>query len=317
VAIVLVGQTRKDRNTVETGPVAPVGFSTLVLNEDWSSGSINPARWDVEASTYGSPARYGRYRPENAVVSAATTGGTGNSLKLTSKREFFIDRDFTGGMLGTNTIGVYYPPYAWYEARMKIPVGQGIWPAFWLRHRDGSSICEVDIMESFHAEVPGSIRLTVHYTDNGSVFHQNAFKVSTFCETPSYTPGWHKVAMSIAPTVDPDKTQFTGYLDGVQVYSYLQPSSTNWTSRYAANAFDICLQGSQIGGPFTGHPDDPLGYSRNRVSGGVTGGEVGGCIIGGTAPSSCTITTGGQTTIAPIFPATFEIDYVRVWGYTG
>jgi hypothetical protein len=121
--------------------------------------------------------------------------------------------------------------------------------------------------------------------------------------------------MSVEPA-QTDAELFVGYVVGVKVYDWLN-TQTNWKNAWDLASFDIILQGSQIGGPYIGHPDDPLGYSRNRNGGGVTGGEVGGCIVGGTAPNSCTTTVAGQTTIAPVFPSTFEVDYVRVWGYTG
>ena len=54
-----------------------------------------------------------------------------------------------------------------------------------------------------------------------------------------------------------------------------------------------------VGGNWVGHPDDPLGYLR----------ELGRCAQGGTPPDRCNST--GIRRVA--FPATYEVDYVRVY----
>lgn len=326
------------RNLSVSGPPqtldgAPTGWDySVALNEDWSSGTILSSRWDVEHnSTYGAPSRIQRYMDYNATVSAASPGGTGNSLKLTSRRESVGGNEFTAGMLGTRDQGVFYPRWARYVAKMRIPHGQGVWPAFWLRHRDGSDICEPDIMEYFIAEVPGRVGPQLHTTNNAGSFGSNRMpytdsqgrvRLQTY-EAPvaEGSQRWTTIAMDILPwtagTVaggtygDPATANtnvlYRMWMDGAITYEWVDTSSLNWSQRYSDAAFDICIQGSQIGGTYVGHPDDPLGYSR----------MLPGCVIGGTAPNSCIYTSGGYTTRKADWPNTFELDWVRVFKYEG
>lgn len=305
--------------------IGPEGF-TLILDEQWTSGSVDTSRWYIENSTYGSPQRYGRWtrRPENIYVSAASTGATGNSLKLSARKEFYIDREYTGGMISTRDVQVWYPKFGRYEIRLRTPHGQGWWPAFWLRHRDGANVCEPDILEYFHAETPGMARITLHRMGPSGSVQINVHKVSAFFEDPTIAvPEWHTFAMEIIPATynGQRSATFIGYIDGVEKYRYTDTYAQSWIDRYNNDedrVWDITIQGGQIGGPFIGHPEDPLGYSRNRHEGGVTGGEVGGCILGGTAPNSCTTSYQGRSTQPWPGPTpTLEVDYVRVWRYDG
>lgn len=290
---------------------------TLVLDEDFA-GALNTAIWDVENSDYGAPQRVQWYRPANVVVSTATSGGSGNSLKLISKREAYNGKAFTAGMVSTRDLDVFYPVFGRYAARMKIPHCQGVWPAFWLRHRDGSNTCEVDIMEYFHAEEPGKGRFTLHRKNNAGTYQSNVSHRAGFFEAPTLTPGWHVFAVDILP--ESGDVRFIGYVDDVEVWTYLDTQADFWSGTRGlshpsgaggAEVFDICLQGSQINGNYVGHPDDRKGYSRN----------LGRCISGGTAPSCSTSVGGydiwtdadehGGTGLSTGLP--FEVDWVKVW----
>jgi len=64
------------------------------------------------------------------------------------------------------TLGKYTPTYGKIEARLKVPFGQGIWPAFWMLGTDIGSVgwpaCgEIDIMENIGRE-PSIVHASVH-----------------------------------------------------------------------------------------------------------------------------------------------------------
>jgi beta-glucanase (GH16 family) len=67
------------------------------------------------------------------------------------------------------TLGLFATKYGRVEARIKIPSGQGIWPAFWLLGADINSVgwpqCgEIDVMENIGRE-PSIIHGTIHGPD--------------------------------------------------------------------------------------------------------------------------------------------------------
>ncbi len=306
----------------------PAGMTSLVLDEQFVNPTLD-SRWyqfDEAWGTGSTQNRVQRFRPENIVISAATSGGTGQSAKCISKRESFGGQPFTAGMFASKEAGVFYPVFGYYEVRMKQPHGQGVWPAFWLRHRDGASVCEVDIMEYFHTQLPGKFMMTLHRTNNAGTPQTNVNKTfgGVFFEAPTLTPSFFNFGVSILP--EGANVRFRGFLGGTgggvgatEVWNYLDTSAVYWSNTRGlahpsgnggAEVFDITVQGAQIGGNWNGHPDDPKGYSRWNDS----------CLSGGTKPNACNFTVGGYpiwTDAADysgtLFPNTTEIDYVKVW----
>lgn len=301
----------------------PAGMTSLVLDEQFVGSSL-ASMWHINTdATWGASGnRIQDFNAANVSISAATSGGSGNSLKMASKRE---GATFTAGMIETRPTGTFFPIFGMYESRMKIPHMQGIWPAFWLRQRATASICEVDIMEYFHLEESGKGRSTLHRANNAGTLQTNVNRAAKLFEAPTVTPGFHTWTVSILP--EGANVRFKAWLDspggtGTPYWSYLDTQVTYWsvtqgTSRadyaFGQEYFDITFQGSQIGGSWLGHPDDPKGYSRWLDS----------CVSGGTKPNACNTTVGGQPiwTDAANYGGTgllgagmvYEIDYVKVW----
>src|SRR5262249_13974417 len=101
-------------------------------------------------------------RAENASIQ-------GGALVITARAEHYagtdgIAREYTSGRLKTQ--GHFSQTYGRVEARIQIPRGQGIWPAFWMLGDDVSSVgwptCgEIDIMENIGRE-PTTVHGTIH-----------------------------------------------------------------------------------------------------------------------------------------------------------
>ena len=75
-----------------------------------------------------------------------------------------IAREFTSARLKTQ--GTFAQTYGRFEARIKVPYGQGIWPAFWMLGTDitsaGWPACgEIDVMENIGRE-PAIVHGTIH-----------------------------------------------------------------------------------------------------------------------------------------------------------
>jgi MYXO-CTERM domain-containing protein len=63
--------------------------------------------------------------------------------------------------------------YGYFEARLKVPAGQGMWPAFWLLGKNGSTgVNEVDIHEILGHQ-PSTVYMTVHWGTDYGVGHQS------------------------------------------------------------------------------------------------------------------------------------------------
>jgi beta-glucanase (GH16 family) len=101
-------------------------------------------------------------RPQNAHVQDGT-------LVITANRETYkgadgIKRKYTSARLKTS--GLFEQKYGRFEARIKIPQGQGMWPAFWMLGSNMDMVgwphCgEIDIMENIGKE-PTKVHGSMH-----------------------------------------------------------------------------------------------------------------------------------------------------------
>lgn len=275
---------------------APTGTSwNMILSEEFNGTSLNLAQWKPYHNTYGDG------NLEEACLTPGNVSVGGGTMKLTAKRENVacprsaVD-NFTSGFIDTRGNGLYYPAFARYEIRAKLPHGQGLWPAFWLRHKAGSSTAEVDVMEYFHATRPGQASQTLHFpAEIGS----NTTKVHKQFEQPTATPGWHTWAVEIIATDDAKtKAKFVFYQDGIKTHEYT-PTKFGWLNNHDKSAmFDIAIN-LAVGGRYTGHPDDDLAYSRYLQK----------CLKPYLAAPPCN----ASNVLRATFPSAYEVDYVRVY----
>jgi beta-glucanase (GH16 family) len=108
-----------------------------------------------ELESYTNRARNAHVRKGNLVITA---------IKETYKGADGITRQYTSARL--KTLGLFEQKYGRFEARIKIPRGQGIWPAFWMLGNNIGTVdwpdCgEIDIMENIGKE-PDKVHGTIH-----------------------------------------------------------------------------------------------------------------------------------------------------------
>jgi beta-glucanase (GH16 family) len=146
---------------------APAGWK-LVWSDEFNGppgSAVDSSKWVTESGGNGwgnQELEYYTARPENAsqqdgnlvikVVEEKYTGSDG------------VARNYTSARLKTQ--GKFSHTYGRFEARIKIPYGQGIWPAFWMLGDDiekkGWPKCgEIDIMENIGKE-PTVVHGTIH-----------------------------------------------------------------------------------------------------------------------------------------------------------
>jgi beta-glucanase (GH16 family) len=115
---------------------------------------------------------------------------------------------YTSGRLSTWTS--FSQTYGLFEARMKLPAGQGFWPAFWLKPLDGASGEEIDIMEALDANT-SQVYTTVH---SNVLSGGSEYKTDPVVDTTQ----WHTYA------VDWEPNYITWYIDGNAVYKVATPA---------------------------------------------------------------------------------------------
>lgn len=101
---------------------------------------------------------YDTDRPENVSLD-----GFGR-LAIIAREEIYEECEYTSGRI--NTRDRFEHAYGRFEARIQLPVGQGIWPAFWLLGADFGDVgwpdCgEIDIME-YRGQEPTVVHGSLH-----------------------------------------------------------------------------------------------------------------------------------------------------------
>jgi beta-glucanase (GH16 family) len=142
----------------------PDGPWELLWTEDFdgAEGDLpDPARWTADVGGWGwgnNELQYYTDRSENVKLS-----GDGRLL-ITAKREQYEGNEWTSARIKTE--GLEDIEYGWFGARVKLPAGRGIWPAFWMLGNDFEQVgwpdCgEIDILE-LRGSAPADLNGTVH-----------------------------------------------------------------------------------------------------------------------------------------------------------
>jgi len=128
--------------------------------EETAGQSPDSTKWDYDIGTDWGNAQleYDTDRPENVSMD-----GEGN-LAIITRKESYLGSAYTSARIVTR--GLYEQTYGRFEARIKLPWGQGIWPAFWLLGTNYTEVgwpaCgEIDIME-YRGQETSTVHGTVH-----------------------------------------------------------------------------------------------------------------------------------------------------------
>ena len=141
----------------------------LVWSDEFDGDSIDKSKWNFEVNGDGGGNNEQQYytdRPENAKV-------VDGHLIITAIKEDYKgpdgkSRHYTSARMTTKGKGFW--KYGRFEARIKMPKGQGLWPAFWLMPEDSTyggwaRSGELDIVEVI-GQRPNIAYGTIHYGDS-------------------------------------------------------------------------------------------------------------------------------------------------------
>jgi len=150
-------------------PPPPAGGFTLVWSDEFNGadGSApDSSKWIYDTGGKG----WGNNELECYTSLTQNAQVKGGNLVITSLHQPAYAcsdgtiRDYTSARLKTQ--GLFSQAYGRFEARIKIPFGQGMWPAFWMLGNNITSVnwptCgEIDIMENIGKE-PGTVHGSLH-----------------------------------------------------------------------------------------------------------------------------------------------------------
>ncbi|MFZ5948562.1 MAG: family 16 glycosylhydrolase [Stygiobacter sp.] len=215
----------------------------LVWSDEFDGTSINSSYWTFETGTgtngWGNnELQYYTNRSENAKIE-------NGMLVITARQESYAGRNYTSARMKTQ--GKKSFKYGKIEARMKLPVGKGSWPAFWMLGDNitfvGWPKCgEIDIIE--HVNSDQAVYGTIHYDDNGHV--------SKGGNTSTDVTQFHVYS------IEWDSNTIKWFVDGRQYYFVYIVNGVNSTEEFH-NPFFIILN-LAIGGNWPGNPDGSMQF---------------------------------------------------------
>lgn len=189
----------------------------------------------------------------------------GGNLVITAQKANFACSDgvassYTSARLKTQ--GLFSQAYGRFEARMKIPAGQGMWPAFWMLGNDITSIGwprsgEIDIMENIGRE-PGTVHGSLHGPSTGARRTSDATSTFTLPARQALADDFRLYAVEWEPGV----VRF--YLDTNLYATFTQsqwPSGGTWVFDHPF----FLLLNVAVGGTWPGSPDDSTQFPQQML----------------------------------------------------
>ena len=137
----------------------------LVMQDEFDvAGAPNNAIWAYDIGTGSNKDGWGNGELQNYTSRPENIQVKDGMLQITAKKESYNGSQYTSARILTK--GLFSQKYGRFEARIKMPYGQGMWPAFWLLGDETNesvwpNIGEIDIME-YKGQEPTTVHGTVH-----------------------------------------------------------------------------------------------------------------------------------------------------------
>lgn len=239
----------------------PVAWNLVWADEfnQVDGSSPDPSKWGFDVGGGG----WGNNELESYTTRASNCSVTNGQLTITALKENYtgsdgIARNYTSARL--KTLGKWSWTRGRIEARIKIPRGQGIWPAFWMMGVNNSAVgwptCgEIDIMENIGKE-PGSVHGTIHgpgYSGGNGI-------------SGTYTlPNSGVIADAFHVFAVEWQTNSISFFVDTNLYFTVTPSRLPAGTHWVYNAPEFLLLNLAVGGNWPGNPDGTTIFPQSML----------------------------------------------------
>ncbi|MFM7619299.1 MAG: family 16 glycosylhydrolase [Bacteroidota bacterium] len=230
----------------------------LIWADEFNGNSINSSNWTHEIGTGFNG--WGNNELQSYTNSTNNSQVSSGSLKIHALQQNIGQSNYSSArIISKNKFSFQYGKI---EARIKMPLGQGLWPAFWMLGQNIDAVnwpqCgEIDIVE--HINNSPEINGTMHW-DAGGHAYWGGSAVCDASQFHTYSVIW-------------DNTTIRWYLDDIEYHSANITDNVNSTEEFHQSFF--LIMNIAVGGNWPGSPN-----------------------------------------ASTFFPATMEIDYIRVYQET-
>jgi beta-glucanase (GH16 family) len=201
-------------------PVGQAGPWKLVFQDEFEGHALDGSKWTTCYPWFdpaGGCTNEGNHELEWYLPQAVTVAG--GTVTLRADQGPYTGTNgtvypYTSGMIASGATPSTDPrfvyQYGYAEARLKLPAGRGLWPAFWLAPADGTWPPEVDIAERVGGTSPDKVEMVLHFAlPQGG--HDSSI---TEFEGPDFQAEWHVFGLEWTPD------ELTWYIDGVMRKHY-------------------------------------------------------------------------------------------------
>ncbi len=190
-------------------------------------------------------------RPDNSVVQ-------NGCLVIIAKQENYNSNNYTSARLRSQTKADFL--YGRMAARIKLPVGQGIWPAFWMMptcsvYGGWPSSGEIDILETINQG--DRVYGTMHFTNAQG--QQASSGGSYYANGLCFANDFHEYA------IEWDPNEIRWYVDNVEYFSETKWSSGTYPYPAPFDQQFYFILNVAIGGSWAGPPDQTTVFPQQML----------------------------------------------------
>jgi beta-glucanase (GH16 family) len=246
----------------QSAPTTDAPTRTLIWSDEFNgaNGSApDPEKWTIVTDGSG----FGNREQEYYTDRSTNVHQQNGSLEIVARRESYTGSDgvtkpYTSGRIESR--GHFQFQYGRAEARIKIPKGQGIWPAFWMLGSDfvtaGWPGCgEIDIMENVGFE-PSKVHGSLH--GPGYSGGSPLSGVYTLPNQARFSDDFHLFAVEWEPN------QIRFYVDDI-LYETQSAAGVPQGRRWVFDHPFYIVLNVAVGGYWPGDPDATTGFPAQML----------------------------------------------------
>ena len=232
----------------------------LVWSDEFDGTEVDPSRWSFQfgdGTDFGLPPGWGNNELQYYLADNATVAG--GFLTITAREESVAGRDYTSARM--RSLGKGDWTYGRMEMRARMPIGTGLWPAFWMLPSDSlyggwAASGEIDIVE-YIGSIDYRILGTIHY---GGPWPYNVYSTSNYyLPSGSFHEEFHVFA------IEWERGEIRWYVDDLHY-----ATRNSWYSTAAAYPapFDAdfhLLLNLAVGGNLPGPPNASTEFPQELV----------------------------------------------------
>jgi beta-glucuronidase len=228
----------------------------LAWHDEFDGTALDAAKWSFAMGGKG----WGNRELESYTDRPQNVAVKDGMLAITAVKEDYtgadgVARGYTSGRILTQR--KFAQRYGRFEARIKIPAGQGMWPAFWMLGEGGRwpDAGEIDIMENIGKE-PGTVHGTIHgpgYSGSKGISTPLTLEAGR-----KFADDFHVYAVEWEPNV------IRWYVDD-RLYKTVTPADLPAGTRWVYDHPFYLLLNLAVGGDWPGSPDGTTAFPQSML----------------------------------------------------